>query len=155
MTGEMTIRAARPDEREALEQLQWRASLVAEEYREQLLANPDAIDLPAEQLAQGAVLVADLEAQTAGFAVVLPRQDGDAELDGMFVKPALWRAGVGRRLLDAAAALARSRGAAVLHVIANPAAVGFYEACGFAESGVEQTRFGPATTMRREISAND
>jgi hypothetical protein len=42
----LTIRLANPDEREALEELQRRASLALPDYREQLQANPDAIHLP-------------------------------------------------------------------------------------------------------------
>jgi GNAT superfamily N-acetyltransferase len=142
------------EEREALERLQWRASLVADEYREQLLADPDAIDLPPTQIADGAVLVAEMDAAPAGFAVVLPRDDGDAELDGLFVEPALWRGGVGRRLVEAGVALARGFGAGELHVVAEPAAIGFYEACGFVTTGAAETRFGPAITMRRGIEAD-
>ena len=40
------IRLALPGERLKLEELQRRASLALETYREQLEANPDAIDLP-------------------------------------------------------------------------------------------------------------
>jgi hypothetical protein len=42
------IRPALPEERLDLENLQRRASLALETYREQLEAHPDAIDLPAE-----------------------------------------------------------------------------------------------------------
>ena len=49
----LAIRLARPDEREALEDLQRRASLALPQYREQLLSNPDAIHLPAAQIANG------------------------------------------------------------------------------------------------------
>ena len=42
----LSLRLARPQELEALEELQRRASLELSEYREQLLANPDAIHLP-------------------------------------------------------------------------------------------------------------
>ena len=38
----LTIRLARPDERDALEELQRRASLALPNYREQLEAHPDA-----------------------------------------------------------------------------------------------------------------
>lgn len=46
MTIELAIRIAARDEKKLLEDLQWRASLVWEEYREALLAHPDAIELP-------------------------------------------------------------------------------------------------------------
>ncbi len=39
----------------------------------------------------------------AGFAVVVPRDDGNADLDGPFVEPDLWRGGFGRKLVEEAA----------------------------------------------------
>ena len=53
MTIELTIRIAARDEQKLLEDLQWRASLVWEEYREALLAHPDAVELPLEHLDAG------------------------------------------------------------------------------------------------------
>ena len=142
-----TIRLARPDEREALEALQWRASLANEADRDNLLANPDAIELPAEQIANGQVLVAEVDGGTAGFAVVLPEQD-HAELDGLFVEPEQWRVGIGAALVEAAVHEARRRGLTLM-VIANAAALGFYERCGFSPEGEAQTRFGPALRMSK------
>ena len=69
--AELDIRLARPEERDALEELQRRASLALNEYREQLLAEPDAVELPAEQIESGEVIVAVLDGQIAGFAAVL------------------------------------------------------------------------------------
>jgi GNAT superfamily N-acetyltransferase len=132
--------------------LQRRASLAVDTYREQLLAHPNAISLPAEQIAAGLVLVAELDGETAGFAVVLPRETGEAELDGLFVEPARWRTGVGRRLVEEAAGFAAMLGARRLTVVANPEAVGFYRRCGFVEAGATQTRFGPAPVMARDLS---
>ncbi|MGZ6016366.1 MAG: GNAT family N-acetyltransferase, partial [Phenylobacterium sp.] len=142
------IWTALPRERDALVELQRRASLVWADQREALLAHPEAIDLPAEQLERGQVMAAEADGATLGFSVVLPRDDGGAELDGLFVEPDAWGRGVGRRLVDAAAKSAREAGAGWLHVIGNPNAVGFYEACGFERAGEAQTRFGPAILMR-------
>ena len=105
----MRIRLASKDERGQLEDLQRRASLALDDYREALVANPDAIQLPAEQIALGEVLVADIEGVIAGFAVILDRTDR-AELDGLFVEPARWRQGIGNALVNAAIHLARDRG---------------------------------------------
>jgi GNAT superfamily N-acetyltransferase len=147
----LSTRPATPGERDALEALQWRASQVWDEYRDLLLAHPDAIDLPAEQIVEGRAIVAELEARIVGFAVVLPRQDGGAELDGLFVEPSVWRMGVGTRLIADAELLAAAGGANFLHVIANPLAEGFYRSCGFVLTGEESTRFGVARTMRKTI----
>ena len=137
------IRHARPDERESLEALQWRASLANEEDRPHLEAHPDAIDLPREQIERGEVLVAEIDGQIAGFAAVV----GSA-LDGLFVEPELWRRGVGAALVEAATHEARKKGLS-LTVIANSAARGFYEKCGFRLEGEAETRFGPALRMSR------
>ena len=139
----LTLRLARPEEHEELEELQRRASLELPEYRDQLLANPDAIYLPQGQIANGQVIVAELDGQVAGFAAVV-----GGELDGLFVEPDLWGRGVGRALVDAATHEARKRGLA-LKVIANPRARRFYEHCGFSVEGEVQTRFGPGLRMTK------
>jgi GNAT superfamily N-acetyltransferase len=143
----LTIRPARPDEHDALEELQRRASLALPDYREQLLANPDAIALPIEQIVFGQVLVAENAGRLAGFAAVVI-DERQAELDGLFVEPELWRRGIGRALADAATHAARKRGLS-LRVIASPVAREFYEKCGFSVEGSAETRFGPALRMSR------
>jgi GNAT superfamily N-acetyltransferase len=122
-----------------------------DEYRADLIEHPDAIQLPAEQIAAGLVIVADHWGATAGFAVVLPRDDGNAELDGLFVEPDLWGGGIGRRLIEEAAQLAAALEAPMLIVTANPRAVAFYSKCGFRECGMTETRFGPAPVMARSL----
>ena len=139
----LTLRIAEPHEREELEDLQRRASLELPEYREQLLDNPDAIHLPLSQVANGQVIVAELDGEIAGFAAVV-----GGELDGLFVEPDLWGQGIGRTLVDAATREARRKGF-TLSVIANPRARKFYERCGFSAEGEVQTRFGPGIRMTR------
>lgn len=141
------IRLARASDRASLEALQWRASLVWEDYRADLLANPDAIELPEDQIDQGYVQICERNGAAVGFMVALPRADLDVELDGLFVEPDVWRCGIGRSLVQAALAFAVRRGASKMHVVANPGALGFYKACGFSTCGTEQTRFGMATRM--------
>ena len=139
----LTLRLARPEEHAELEDLQRRASLELPEYRDQLLANPDAIYLPQGQIANGQVIVAEIGGEIAGFAAVV-----GGELDGLFVEPDLWGHGIGRTLVDAATHEARRKGLA-LKVIAAPRARRFYETCGFSVEGDEQTRFGPAFRMTK------
>jgi GNAT superfamily N-acetyltransferase len=139
----LILRLAEPDEHAELEQLQAHASLELPEYREQLLANPDAIHLPPSQIANGQVIVAEYRGQIAGFAAVV-----GGELDGLFVEPDLWGRGIGRALIEAATHEARRKGL-TLRVIASPSARRFYESCGFTVEGEEQTRFGPALRMTR------
>jgi ribosomal protein S18 acetylase RimI-like enzyme len=144
----LSIRPARSDERAELEELQRRASLEVEEDREQLLAHPEEISLPAEQIERGDVLVGEIDGAIAGFAVLI-EQDGLAELDGLFVDPNQWKRGIGRALVDSAVHHARRRGLTMITLVANPAARGFYEKCGFSVEGEVQTRFGPALRMSR------
>ena len=145
--ADLNIRLARPEDRDALEELQLRASLALDEYREQLLAEPDAVEFPAEQIDRDQVIVAELDSHIAGFAAVL-FDDLVAELDGLFVDPALWRRGIGTALIDVAVHEARRQGLSMT-VIANPSAREFYEKCGFTVEGEAQTRFGPALRMSR------
>jgi N-acetylglutamate synthase-like GNAT family acetyltransferase len=143
----MFIRPAEPGEREALEELQRRASLAIPDYREQLEAHPDAVHLPAQQLALGQVHVAEEGGKLLGFAALV-MDERSAELDGLFVEPELWGRGIGRALVDQSVHLARRKGL-TLSVIASPSASGFYEKCGFAVEGGADTRFGPAFRMSR------
>jgi GNAT superfamily N-acetyltransferase len=151
MKHDVFIRTARPDEQTMLESLQRRASLSNPGDRDALLANPDAISLPIEQIAAGRVFVAEHDGVVAGFAAVVPRPDGGAELDALFVEPHLWKRGIGRRLVDHTAEIARASAASFLHVIGNPHAEGFYVSCGFGVTGTVVTRFGVGLTMRRPL----
>jgi GNAT superfamily N-acetyltransferase len=151
MDQALTIRPARPDEHTLLEALQRRASLNNPGDRDALLANPDAIALPIEQITSGCVFVAEHDGAVAGFAAVVPRADGGAELDALFVEPHLWKRGIGRRLVDHVADVARMRAATSLSVVGNPHAEGFYVSCGFVVIEAVDTRFGVGLGMRRAL----
>jgi len=153
MMEAISIRNAVPSEKAALEALQLRASLANEGYREALLANTEAIELPLEQIVSGDVFVLELGGQVAGFAAVLPRSDGDTELDGLFAEPNIRRRGVGRRLVEHCAQVALARGSCALCVIGNPHAEAFYLSCGFIPTGWTQTRFGPGQQMKKLLRA--
>lgn len=144
------IRLARPEERADLIALQRRASLMWEEDRDALLAEPDAIDLPPDQIAEGRVFVFE-DGAVQGFSVVLPRDDGAAELDGLFVEPDAWGRSVGRRLVDHALEQARAMECVSLNVVANKRALGFYLKCGFQALGEVETRFSKGVRMVRPV----
>ena len=136
-----------------LQALQRRSSDVWDEYREQLAANPDAIELPQAFIESGWVRVAvDIHGTPVGFSVVRPISGSVYELDGLFVEPDQMSSGVGRALVEDAAARASDEAAEALEVIAGPAQ-GFYERVGFRLIGRAQTRFGPAVRMRRDLRA--
>jgi GNAT superfamily N-acetyltransferase len=151
MVHDIVIRPARSDEQATLESLQRRASLNNPGDRDALLANPDAIALPIEQIAEGCVFVAERDGLLAGFAAVVPRPDSGAELDALFVEPHFWKQGIGRRLVEHVAEIARVRAATFLHVVGNPHAEGFYLSCGFLVSGTVETRFGVGLDMRMAL----
>ena len=151
MTDSLAIRSAIASEQKVLEALQWRASLGNPGDRDALLANPDAIELPMEQIIEGHVFVAEQNGSLMGFAVVLPRSDGAAELDGLFVEPNAWKRGIGRALVNHCARVAHGRGSSTLHVVGNAHAERFYESCGFDRTGTVNTRFGVGLSMQRKL----
>ena len=147
----MSIRPAQADEQEMLESLQRRASLSNPGDRDALLANPDAIALPIEQIAEGCVFLAQREGTVAGFAALILRTDGGAELDALFVEPHLWKQGIGRALVNHIADVARARTARFLQVVGNPHAEGFYISCGFHAFGTAQAQCGIGLAMRTAL----
>lgn len=149
MPTDILVRFARRDERQALEELQRRASLEWDDHRADLLAHPDAMALAVDQIEAERVHIAEFRDRIGGFCVVLSRPDGDAELDGLFVEPHTWRQGIGRRLVDEAAKVAAAEQATWLYVIAGRRALPFYAECGFELLGETSTRFGPAFVMRK------
>lgn len=149
--NEVIVRPAVVSEQKQLEALQWRASLNNPGDREALLAHPDAIELPLEQIRGGGVFVAEVAGAVMGFAAILPREDGDFELDALFVEPSAWRQGIGRALIEHCSAAASAAGAESLHVVGNQHAEDFYTACGFNKLGTKQMRFGVGLLMKRAL----
>ncbi|KTL63231.1 hypothetical protein AA106_17860 [Photorhabdus laumondii subsp. laumondii] len=147
----ITIRLAGTTEQLALEALQLRASLMWEEDRELLLANPHMIELPIEYITAGYVYIAEQANVTLGFCVVLPLSDGNAELDGIFVEPGFWHQGIGKQLVQITLNDLHIKGKVSLQVLANPQAEGFYIALGFKHLGKEYTQLGTAIRMIKYI----
>jgi GNAT superfamily N-acetyltransferase len=141
------IRDGADREAAALEALQLRASLVWEQYREQLEAHPEVVALPPGGRVRVAV---DGDDRPLGFSVVVPAGGGALELDGLFVEPGLHGRGVGRLLVNDVVAQAQAMGAERIDVVAGPAR-GFYEKLGFEVVCEAPTRFGPAVAMRRVL----
>ena len=83
-------------------ELRWFGKSIAK----RCLLNRTRLELPLEQLDAGHTYVAERSGQILGFSVVLPRPEGDADLDGLFVEPVIWKRGVGGRLLQQAERLA-------------------------------------------------
>lgn len=151
MHREIAIRRARAADHDMLEAVEWRAGLALDEYRDQLLAHPDVIHVPPDFIDAGRVLVAEVDDEIAGFAAWLPVGDGVAELDGLFVDPALWRRGIGRRLIRALRTAVRDEDMDLIFVVANPGAEAFYRHCDFVRTGEADTQFGQAFTMELDM----
>jgi GNAT superfamily N-acetyltransferase len=113
--------------------------------------HPDAVDIPLQQIAAGQVFVLERGASIVGFSAILPREDGDTELDALFVEPGIQRQGIGRLLVEHCAKVARLAGSTTLHVVGNPHAEKFYLACGFILVGTFETRFGPGLLLRKQL----
>jgi N-acetylglutamate synthase-like GNAT family acetyltransferase len=145
------IRRAIVSEQKELEALQLRASLTNAGDRDALLAHPDAVELSAQQIAEGRVFVSERNGAIVGFAALLPRQDGQVELDALFVDPTTRRCGVGRSLVEHCVQIVRAQGSGALCVVGNPHAYDFYTACGFDVLGKTETRFGPGLLMRKLV----
>lgn len=139
----LAIRLAHPDDRLNLIEVQRRASLVWEDTRQQLLDDPDIIDLDEEMLANNEVFVAEVGERIVGFATMVAHDGNDAEIDGLFVEPDEWRKGIGKALVHHLEREAAAWGATRLHVLGNRNALGFYEALGFEIVGEKKTELGP------------
>jgi N-acetylglutamate synthase-like GNAT family acetyltransferase len=146
----LTVRTATQGEGDALTRLQWRASAADPAFEEVIREAPQAIGVPQEWLVDGNVFVAERSGTIVGFAAVLAYEDR-IELEALFVEPEAWRTGVGRALVEHAAAVAREIGAGTLDVMGNPNVAGLYEACGFEAIGTRQLTFGWGVIMQLRL----
>jgi ribosomal protein S18 acetylase RimI-like enzyme len=145
------IRVAQASEIDAIGDLYRRSSLSNEGDRENLLANPDVLILESAPITERRTRVAIGDGRIVGFATTNVVA-GLLELEGLFVDPEWMRRGVGRELIRAVAAIARSRGIGRIEVTANGHAIEFYEAVGFVRDGSTETRFGPAHRMHLDAA---
>lgn len=146
------LRPGRPEDQPQLVAIVWATVMVGDEQdRDELLARPELVEVPEEHLTAETCVVAWIGGEPVGFATVLPRPDGDAELDGLFVLPDHQRLGLGRALVEESARLAAAMGAHRLHVIANEDAGAFYRAVGFVQTGTAPTALRPAPTMELQL----
>jgi len=149
MPLEIIIRPARDDELAALGALQLRASLGWGERVEELLAIPEAGEVPAAHMPDS--FVAEVGGRTVGFGTVLRTDADEAELEALFVEPETWGQGVGARLVAEAERRAAALGVGALRVVSSGRAEAFYRACGFAVVGEVMTQLEPAPVMRKML----
>ncbi|WP_405181747.1 GNAT family N-acetyltransferase [Nocardia sp. NBC_01377] len=153
MDESLGIRLAEAADFDSLQAIFVRASLSNAGDRDVLLANPDALVLTPDRIAQRRTVVAVTDTGTiAGFASSGAITDDSVELDDLFVDPSMMRRGIGRRLVDAIAADARRRGLTEIVVTANPHADAFYRSAGFVELHQVSTEFGSGARMSLAVT---
>jgi len=145
------IRWSTPADLPALTDVFARASMSNEGDREALLVHPEALVLEGDGIAEGLTRVATNGVDIVGFATAV-FVDGVLELQDLFVDPEWMRHGIGRHLVQDAAAIAAERGFEGIVVTANPHAFFFYDALGFLADGEIQTAFGPGQRMHLAVA---
>jgi GNAT superfamily N-acetyltransferase len=149
----LTTRVATEADAEAMQEIFRAASLSNEGDRDELLAHPEFLLLPADLPASGrATVTVDDDYGPVAFASLRETAAGVAELDDLFTHPDWRRRGAARLALDALVADARRRGIRRIEVTANTHAMGFYEAAGFRRIGTAATELRAAPRMAFDIA---
>lgn len=104
--------------------------------------------LDERDLARGAVHVLEADGVILGWHRVT-LHGARAELEDLWLEPAVIRRGFGRRLFAHAVGIARRAGASRLEWDAEPFAQGFYEAMGGREIGRVPSAAEPGRTLPR------
>ncbi|WP_173934629.1 GNAT family N-acetyltransferase [Chelativorans sp. Marseille-P2723] len=141
----LRLRQARRDEGDALTALCLR-SKAAHGYddtfiaacREELTVDP----------ASPGLIVAELDGTAVGLAQISTGGE-EAELDKLFVEPAFHGRGIGRALLESAAAKAAKSGAQALVLDSDPGAAAFYERMGAVVTGRSRSGSIPGRLLPR------
>jgi GNAT superfamily N-acetyltransferase len=146
-----SIRSAVPGDMVALRDVFRRSSLSNEGDRVNLLAHPEALELPDLAVREGRTRAALADGRIVGFATGL--STGNAtEVEDLFVDPGWMRRGAGRALMTDLMAIARGQGVRRLEVTANPHALAFYGQIGFVADHEVETTFGPGQRMHLDVA---
>ncbi|HEY6397119.1 MAG TPA: GNAT family N-acetyltransferase [Solirubrobacteraceae bacterium] len=150
------IRRAVPGDLPAVRRLFRRSSLSNQGDRAALLANPEALVLGADGVAEGRTrLAVTVDGTIVGFATVLGHEDATLEVEDLFVDPDRMRQGIATRLIAHLVEHARQTSIQYMWVTANPHAYAFYRSVGFAHVRNVETEFGPASRMELSIADED
>lgn len=146
--GMLILRAARIDELEALAALCLRSKAVWGYGQAFMDACRSELTLTALDLNETDVQVAERDGVLTGVAQI--SVDGaQADLEKLFVEPAVLRSGAGRALFEWAAAAARARGATSLIIDSDPDAAPFYRRMGARDAGVAPSGSIPGRMLPR------
>jgi GNAT superfamily N-acetyltransferase len=128
------IRRARPEEAAALRELAHRSKAYWPYSAEFLAAVEPLLQLDASDVLAHEVWVLELRGAAVGWHRVT-LHDQRAELEDLWLEPALIGSGLGRMLFEHAVSVATTHGASRLEWDAEPYAEGFYRAMGGEEIG--------------------
>jgi N-acetylglutamate synthase-like GNAT family acetyltransferase len=131
----LALRPARPEEGPALTELCLRSKAIWGYDDAFMQACRRELTLTPASIMASQVQVAELDGRLAGMAEVKSSCD-TAQLEKLFVEPAMLRTGTGRKLLDWAKATARAAGATALVIEADPDAAEFYRRMGAVDDGL-------------------
>ena len=130
------IRPAHPAEAEQLTHIAF-ASKRHWRYSEEWMALWAAsLTVTPQRIEQEVVYVAVLAARIVGFYALIPTERPEVyELDDLWVLPAYIGRGIGKHLFQHAMATVLEEGGAVLRLVAEPHAIGFYQKMGMTKIG--------------------
>lgn len=151
MTPPIDVRPARLADITELSAIKIRTSLMWPPFRQTLMDDPEWIEIPTQAIADGRTLVIEARGETAGFATLEHRPDGDCEFHNIFVDPGHWGSPTPRRLIDALVDLATARGAWAVWAVVSADSRVFYEASGFEAVDMGSAQPGADMRLRREI----
>lgn len=144
----MHLRAPRPDELAALSDLCLRSKAVWGYDQAFMDACRPELMLTDQDLRVSEICVAERSGEVVGVAQV-SAQRNVAHLEKLFVDPAAMRSGAGRALFVWAETTARTLGASVLIVDADPDAAEFYRRMGARDAGVAPSGSIPGRFLPR------
>jgi hypothetical protein len=147
------VRPARLSDCSELEGIQVRTSLMWPDFRRRMMDDPNWIAAPVDAIRTGRVLVVESRGETAGFAVLSRRADGDVEIDQYFLCPGHWGSEASAALFDGIAERMAQDGAWTIWATTTRAAAAFYEANGFVEDRKAPSRDEDEVRLQRRLHA--
>lgn len=142
----MLLRAALPDDAEALGELAFRSKAYWGYDEAFMAACRDELTIAPDEVAARRTTVAERDGTVVGFAT-LDGEPPEGELGMLFVDPAGIGTGVGRLLFEHMADMARRLGFARLTIDADPNAEPFYRAMGAERVGSVPSGSIPGRTL--------
>ena len=142
------FRPPRPDEAALLTELCLRSKAVWGYDEAFMRACRAELTVSPADCATSSMQVAVEDSRVAGVVQVVVNGE-QADLAKLFIAPTAMRGGVGRKLFEWAAGVARDRGARWLWIEADPDAAGFYRRMGAIDDGVAPSGSIPGRFLPR------